>query len=180
MALHSFLSYCFVMHCPPCSFCYSRQTLHHPSNLALICLALTLHLFLSLTIFYTYSTHPFSPCDQTVSTLSDPLYMPTSFLFQLFYKPNCSQLYLFMSLLPYFQTFHLQSILSFYFCTSYTPCLCPIQCHLFPCNDIFLILTQSCIAKHTVQCSPCPIGGHHSFYVPIHFMSSILCHLQLT
>ena len=83
-------------------------------SLTSVYLVPSLHLVSLSTPFWPYDTDPFFPYAQIISILTDPLYSPTPFLFQLSYAPLHSQLYPFATLQPNFSrtfTFLLSALL---------------------------------------------------------------------
>ena len=73
---------------PPLPFlCCPRPPSHHPSSLTSVSLIPTLHLLSPSILFWPYDTHPFFPHAQTISILSDLLYLLTLFIFQHSYAP---------------------------------------------------------------------------------------------
>ena len=62
---------------PPSFLCCPRPASHHPSSPTLVSLVPALCLLLPSTHFWPFYTHPFFPHAQTVSILSDLLYLLT-------------------------------------------------------------------------------------------------------
>ena len=79
-ALHSFRSF---VQPPPLFLCCLRPPSHHPSSLTSVSLVPGLHWLRPSLPFWPYGTHSLFPHSQTISILSDLLYLLTPFLFQL-------------------------------------------------------------------------------------------------
>ena len=72
--------------------CCPRSPAHNPSSQTSVSFVPALHLLPTSTPFWPYDTHPFFPHAQTISILSDLLYAPTPFQFQLSYAAFNDQL----------------------------------------------------------------------------------------
>ena len=112
---------------PPSFLCCLRRPSHHPSSLTSVSLVPVSHWLRPSTPFWPYGTHPFFPCAETISILSDLLYSLTPFLFQLsnhLFIPNSihSQHSNQTSQALHLKKFHFSSL-----STSHTTCLCSVQ-----------------------------------------------------
>ena len=86
-ALHTFRSFA---HCRAASTIIPllpNATFTPPSSLTSVSLVPIQHWLQPSTPFWPYGNHPFFPYSQTISILSDLLYLLTPFLFQLSYAP---------------------------------------------------------------------------------------------
>ena len=96
---------------PPSLFYCPRPPSHHISCLTSVYLVPVLHLLPPSTPFWPYGTHPFFPHAQTISILSDLLYLLTPFLLQLSWSSTKLELYLGELLIELWSLLYLRELL---------------------------------------------------------------------